>query len=257
MSKIYRFISFESFVDMIMKQSLTFVHPTLWDDPYELNLIESKFKKTIDSSDSISTERALETILQQIITNKLYCQSWTKLNESDALWRIYNNNNTSVRIEVDLNDISKLENVEDLEVEYVDDPITIVEKDSFYDLIKIKRKAFAHENEIRLLTHYKFNGTEDAKEHIKDYLKLSGDYESNKNSGIEEISTEVERIISKLNLNQKDKTFQVYYGHIDNFIKSVMLNPFAPEWFNGTLRMFCEQNGINYLGKSELYKLNK
>ncbi len=49
MSNIYRFISFKSF---------------------ELILIESKFKKTIDSVDSISTERSLETILQQIITNK-------------------------------------------------------------------------------------------------------------------------------------------------------------------------------------------
>ncbi|WP_273850626.1 DUF2971 domain-containing protein [Guptibacillus spartinae] len=257
MSKIYRFISFESFVDMIMKQSLTFVHPTLWDDPYELNLIESKLKKTTDSADSISTKHALETILQQIITNKLYCQSWTKINESDALWRIYNNNNTSVRIEIDLNDISKLENVEDLEVEYVEDLNEIVEKDSFYDLIKIKRKAFSHESEIRLVTHYKFNGTEDAQEYVKDYLKLSGDSWLYKDIAIEEISTEVKRIISKLNLNLKDKTFQVYYGHIDNFINSVMLNPFAPEWFNKTLKMFCEQNGINYLGKSELYRINK
>ncbi|WP_026701719.1 DUF2971 domain-containing protein [Salibacterium aidingense] len=257
MSKIYRFVSFESFVDMIMTQSLTFVHPSLWDDPYELSLIESKFKKIIDSDDSISTERTVDTILHQIITNKLYCQSWTKLNESDALWRIYNNNNTSVRIEIDLNDISKLENVEALEVEYVDDPYELVEKESFYDLIRIKRKAFSHESEIRLVTHYKFNGTEDAQEYIKDYLKLSGDSRLYKNIEIEEISTEVERIVSKLNLNLKNKTFQIYYGHIDNFIKSIMLNPFAPEWFNGTLKMFCEQNGINYLGKSELYRANK
>jgi hypothetical protein len=255
--KIYRFISFESFVDMIMKQSLTFVHPTLWDDPYELNFIETKINKTINSVDSINSKRALQVILEEIITKKLYCQSWTKLNESDALWRIYNNNNTSVRIEIDMKDISKLENVEGLEVEYVDDPAGIVEKDSFYDLIKIKRKAFAHENEIRLLTHYKFKGTEDVQEYINDYLKLSGDPRFYKDIKIEEVSEEVKRVLSKLNFNLKDTTFQVYYGHINNFIKSVMLNPFAPEWFDGTLKMFCKQYDINYLGKSELYKVNK
>ncbi|MCY9457352.1 hypothetical protein [Bacillus inaquosorum] len=252
MSKIYRFVSFETFVDMLMKQSLTFVHPSLWDDPYELKFIESKIKKTIDSG-SYSKENTVETIILNIMKHKLYCQSWTKLDESDALWRIYNHNNTSVRIEVDLNDISKLKNVEALEVEYLDDPYQMVEKVPFYDLIRIKRKAFSHEQELRLVTHYKFNGAEDVKEYVKDFLKLSGNSKFYKNIESEKIPDEVARIISKLNLNLKDKTYQVCYGHIDNFIKSVMLNPFAPEWFNDTLKMFCETYGINYLGKSQLY----
>lgn len=256
MSKIYRFISFETFVDMIMKQSLTFVHPSLWDDPYELFFIKSKLIKEIDSVVSISTERLIETILHQIITNKLYCQSWTKLNESDALWRIYNHNNTSVRIEIDLNDITKLENVETIEVKYLDAPYDLAENNSFYDLISIKRKAFLHEHEIRLVTHYKFNGTEDAREYVKDYLKLSGESKLYEDIEIDNISAEIERIISKLNLNLENKTFSIYYGHIDNFIKSVMLNPLAPEWFNDTLKMVCEQHEINYLGKSRLYNAN-
>lgn len=257
MSKIYRFVSFETFVDMIMKQSLTFVHPSLWDDPYELYFIESQIKETVDSVDSASTELVVETILKEIILNKLYCQSWTRLDESDALWRIYNHSNTSVRIEIDLNDITKLDNVEILEVEYVDDPLEVIKKESFYDLIKIKRKAFSHEQEVRLVTHFKFKGIEDAKEYINDYLKLSGVSKFYQNIEVDEISAEVERVVKKLNFNLKNKTINIHYGHIDNFIKSVMLNPFAPDWFNRTMEIFCEKNKINYIGKSKLYKLNK
>lgn len=107
MSKIYRFISFEAFMDMLIKKSLTFVHPSTWDDPYELKLFESKFSHIIDSGNSLYEENTLGAILEHIISKKLFCQSWTKLDESDALWRIYNHHNTSVRIEVDLNNISK------------------------------------------------------------------------------------------------------------------------------------------------------
>ncbi|MGG2111788.1 hypothetical protein ABFY60_14885 [Lysinibacillus pakistanensis] len=257
MAKIYRFISFETFIDMIMRQSLTFVHPSIWDDPYELFAINTKFKETVGSADTVSSELAVETILHQIISNKLYCQSWTKVDESDALWRIYNHSNTSVRIEIDLNDIKELENVEALDVEYLDAPYEVKGKKSYYDLLKIKRKAFSHEHEVRLVTHYKFKDTDDAQEYIKDYLMLSGDPKLYKNIETEDISAEVERIVSKLNVNLEKKTFHIYYGHIDNFIKSVMLNPLAPEWFNDTLKMVCEQHEINYLGKSELYKINK
>lgn len=98
MTKIYRFISFEIFIDMLMKQSLTFVHPTLWDDPYEFKLLEYNFKRMIESSRSFTDVDTLGALLEHIISMKLYCQSWTKLDESDALWRIYSHSNTSVQI---------------------------------------------------------------------------------------------------------------------------------------------------------------
>lgn len=54
-----------------------------------------------------------------------------------------------------------------------------------------------------------------------------------------------------LNLNKKVKS--INYTHVDNFIDSVMLNPFAPDWFNETLSQLCKNYNINYLGKSNLY----
>lgn len=256
MTKIYRIISFETFIDMLMKQSLTFVHPTLWDDPYESKLVENNFKKMIESSRSLTDIDTLGALLEHIISMKLYCQSWTKLDESDALWRIYSHNNTSVRIEIDMNNISKIENVEVLEVKYVDDIYEAAKESTFYDMVSTKRKAFSHESELRLVTHFKFNGTKEAEEYISDYLKFSGDSRFFNNIKIEEVPVEINRLVSKFNYNLQDKTVQIYYGHVENFIESVLLNPFAPDWFNDTLRMVCEKYNIKYLGKSQLYTIN-
>lgn len=199
MTKIYRFISFETFIDILMKQSITFVHPTIWDDPYEYKLLEKNFKRMIDSSNSITDTSTLGAILEHIVSMKLYCQSWTKLDESDALWRIYNHNNTSVRIETDLSNISKLDNVEALEVRYMDDPEAAIEVSTFYDLVRTKRRAFAHECELRLVTHFKFNGSKEAEEYINDYLKFRGDPQFFNNIDIAEIPDELNRLVSRFN----------------------------------------------------------
>lgn len=145
-----------------------------------------------------------------------------------------------------------------LDVEYVDDFNQVAANiNTFYDMIRIKRKAFSHEREIRLVTHYRFKGTEDAREYLSDFLKLSGEARFYKHIDIEAIPNEVDRIISKLNYNLMEKTLQIYYGNIDNFIESVMLNPFAPDWFDNTLNKICEQFEIKYLGKSKLYKIDE
>jgi hypothetical protein len=35
MKGIYRFVAFESFVDIVQRQALSFVSPSTWDDTYE------------------------------------------------------------------------------------------------------------------------------------------------------------------------------------------------------------------------------
>ena len=255
MNKIYRYTSFESFVDTVIRKKLTFVHPSLWDDPYELHYlyqeIESKFKK---STGKLDTD-VLEAILQYIIANKLYAQSWTSLDESDALWRIYFHGGTSLRIAVEREKAKLLEGVEIIEVNYVDSyEETVKKKKDFYGLIGTKRKAFSHENEVRLVKHYKYSDTDDAEEHIKAFFALSGklsEYFGKIN--IDQIKEEVDKLVKKLNSNIQEKTQYVSFDKVDNFIDSVMLNPFAPGWVDETLRLFCEKNDLRYLGKSTLY----
>lgn len=155
-----------------------------------------------------------------------------------------------------MDNISIIDNVEALEVKYVDDIYEAAKGSTFYDLVSTKRKAFSHERELRLVTHFKFNGTKEIEEYISDYLKFSGEPRFFKNIKIEEVPDEVNRLVSKFNYNLQDRTTEIYYGHVENFIESVLLNPFAPDWFNDTLRMICEKYNINYLGKSQLYTIN-
>ena len=86
---LYRFVSIETFLDIILNQHLVFVHPSLWDDPYEEVLINNIWK-------NIDNENYVLLMLTYILSHNFYAQSWTSLDESDALWRIYSHNNTSI-----------------------------------------------------------------------------------------------------------------------------------------------------------------
>lgn len=70
-------------------------------------------------------------------------------------------------------------------------------------------------------------------------------------------------IVSVVNshLSNKDKeTANQPYGYIDlkdidlsDYIKSVKLNPFAPDSIDDLLKDLCQRNNLNYVGKSTLY----
>lgn len=250
---LYRYTSFESFVDSVLRKNLTFVHPSLWDDPYELSYFYQKigdeFKKVKGKLD----KDAYGAILEYIVANKLYAQAWTSLAESDALWRIYSYNGMSLRIAVKREKLKLLKDVEIIKVDYVKNYEEVIsKKKDFYGLIGTKRKAFSHEKEFRLVKHYKFSDTKDAEEHIMAFLQLKKK-EFFKEVEVDKIEEEIAKLIKKINYNIQDKIQYVSFDGIDDFIDSVMLNPLAPEWFNETMKVFCKNNNLRYLGKSDLY----
>ena len=246
---LYRFVSIETFLDIILNQHLVFVHPSLWDDPYEEVLINSIWK-------NIDNENYVLLMLTYILSHNFYAQSWTSLDESDALWRIYSHNNTSIRVAVKEEKISQLENVEFKPVKYVKDikDINIFYNDEhIYEELTKKRLAFKHEEEVRLFNHIKFsNDIEDMKIIVDDFRKMFDSRKINE-MNLDTFQTEIHRIVNHYNLNLNKKVKSINYTHVDNFIDSVMLNPFAPDWFNETLSQLCKNYNINYLGKSNLY----
>lgn len=86
-TKIYRFLSFESFVDVVLRQKLAFVTYDMWQDPYEGFVIKA-----------MQTEQGRADILQWLTRNfksndlppdvrlflldkyskTIHLQSWTK-----------------------------------------------------------------------------------------------------------------------------------------------------------------------------------
>lgn len=226
-SCLYRFMSFQSFVDLVQSKSLIFVKPEVWDDPYEGFI----FKK-------LRTERGRQEIQEKLPDNKVkslflnlatefektfYAQSWTRLKESDAMWRIYAYGNFAVRIKVLESEINKIPNVNIMDIEYVaehdiDEEIKRIDlinkRTDFKEIYRVKREAFTHEEEVRLIFMHK----------------------------------------SAINEDSPSLTYEIDYSLVPNFIHSVCLHPQSPGWFDKTVRKYCDMNNLKYVGKSKLYE---
>lgn len=222
MSSIYRFISFESFVDMMQRKDLAFVSPSKWEDPFESFIFKAirteQGRKNVSESLKKLGQDTHMAILDRF-EHAVKGQCWTRTNESDALWRIYSYGNMSIRVEVDNEKIKELKNVKSYDVKYYGKLNLAIELEQIMsdngNVISLnkafcnKRNSFRHEEEVRLLTNIK--------------------------------------------LPNEEQVEYVSFENIDGFIKSVMLHPLAPNWFDETLKQFCKSNGLSYLGKSELY----
>ncbi|WP_268055983.1 DUF2971 domain-containing protein [Clostridium estertheticum] len=191
-----------------------------------------------------------------------YCvkgQCWTNNGESDALWRIYSNNNMAIRIEVEEEKINRLNNVTINEVKYINKlsleaELQQMRADDTLDVRKAfcsKRNEFRHENEVRLLSEINVDAV--LSDSIKmqkrslEQLKMDGKINETQYT---HILTKVIKFQGEPKLNKA-----ISFEHIDGFIKSVMLHPLAPKWFEDTLKFFCETHKLNYVGKSKLYDL--
>jgi hypothetical protein len=262
---IFRFTDSANLMDIFQRKALTFVTLDQLEDPYERYVFEalrtSAGKEQVSSILPSNSAEGWMAILQAV-EMCWYIQSWTRCQESDALWRIYSHGNRSVRIEVSLEDIKKLQNVTAFNVEYSETLSLKQEIESISTPDKIlmdsprilihKRTAFSHEFEVRLLSFELNNmdntpglSNEQRNTALKAILKL---YQDGKVT--EDMYKNALYIYSE---KHREKIKHISFGHIDNFIKSVMVHPLAPNWFCETIGIFCKNNNVPFLGKSNLY----
>lgn len=256
MDILYRYIPFETFVGMIQNESLTFVLPELWDDPKEC----VAFEHYVEQQDNI-----YEQLMLRSVYNKTFCQCWTTLAESDAMWRIYSYNNRAVRISIKRENVKFLDDIKTVDVEYTDNLDTANLDTAFYKgetgylkTLSQKRTAFEHEKEVRLIKYYKFSGTDDLEQHVYAWLAISEHPKHlevlEKHFSGESIEDKVKFIAKLLNMGAyAKKTIDVSYSHIPNFIDGVLVHPLAPEWYTNIVQEFCARNKIHFEGKSTLY----
>ena len=161
---IYRYISFKRLYQLFSTQENALVRPASWDDPFENYILNSTAQVRNGSRHEFG------------FRDKVYGQCWTTERRSDAMWRIYstrvkNGRFSGVRIRTT---IERLANslTEGLEtnakmhafigrVRYVYDkelwtaPSRIFSKGFSPRMVAqtllIKRKAFLHEKEIRII----------------------------------------------------------------------------------------------------------
>lgn len=256
---LYRYIGFDSFVDMIQTQSLTFVLPHLWEDTYEMKA----FYPYVRKKDNFYLRCMLYAIQY-----KIYAQCWTKLAESDAMWRIYNYSNKALRIKTEIKNIKNLSNVDIQDVIYCDNVEAIanqIDDNNFNQIIALKRAAFSHEEEVRLIWRYKFRDNDDAERHIRSVIGLTFPdlpTDSEEKDTVRQIidsfepsnpKKAVEEIVKITNANAAVKTKKISFAGINNFIQGVEVHPLAPEWFVQTVEQYCIEHKVFFEGKSQLY----
>jgi hypothetical protein len=93
---IYRIIKLEDLIKLLKNENFVLVNPTLWEDTYELFISKAKF--TSNKNTSIKNLDLYNGVLE-----KIFCSCWSFTAESDAMWRIYANDKTEVRIKTTIN----------------------------------------------------------------------------------------------------------------------------------------------------------
>lgn len=139
----------------------TLVKPKLWEDTFENFVLKSKLKFLDGSVITLDTHE------------RLYGQCWTISNASDAMWRIYSHDKKSIRIRTTVGKLLSSLSIANAngamkeacigKVEYKSEAqIMALAKKAFtrnaqmtfgslFRTLLVKRKAFEHEKEVRLI----------------------------------------------------------------------------------------------------------
>lgn len=162
---VHRTFSLDRFIDLVRSGENGLVRPTMWDDPFENFLLARTLVRTPDGELGTLEPLAIDW----------YGQCWTATADSDAMWRIYSATRTGIKATARLGDLldglaASVRLSPGLQafagrVEYRDQgaiaahmaSLTFTDlalggtNDRFAELLCVKREAFAHEDEIRLL----------------------------------------------------------------------------------------------------------
>ncbi len=158
---IYRIVSIERLLEAFRTYQNVLVSPKKWDDPFENFILNSK------------VEFPNGKLGQFNFNNRVYGQCWTKHKASDAMWRIYSPKSKGVRIRTTIPKLASSlikvvggasqSNCFIGKVKYLNDKklidfannifLNLGDKGMrvFAETLLVKRPAFRHEREVRLI----------------------------------------------------------------------------------------------------------
>lgn len=203
--KIYRYMTLGKFMCMVEKQEIHLAKIKSWEDKWEIPTDEAESK--------------------YLYNNELYGQCWSLEGISDALWKIYSSNKEGILIETSP---EKFKLISDIKfgilspvIYYNDLQKALSELKNAKDAKSIfgsgllKRSAFKHENEVRLIV-------------INNEKCLDKKYEN------------------CTHINLKIDPFK--------FIEGIIVDPRASDWYLETIKLYCLRLGFNIIPiKSDLY----
>lgn len=288
MGSLYRFISFPAFVNLVERRQERYVQPTLWEDTYEGYLIQLLSKRDVDECLTMLANSFCQGNYEMAVVNYIklhdarwhcYGQCWTKLKESDALWRIYSYGKMAVRIETDEEQIRKVFStvsdfgkklliIDDVQYDLDDANGQLKTEKQLLDELHIskrvaepyfhKRRAFEHEQEKRVMF---FDPGKANKTSFIIWALLynwkSSVVGSNETMSDEErrelLFNECKELHEKLKTEVNQQTEFIPINNLDQYIKSVMVHPQAEEWIVELIKCICQKAGLNFCGKSQMY----
>ena len=248
-TQLYRYMSFDLFLQIVFSEKITAVRPCKWKDSFEqywikyLNTSEGTIKLEEYVKESIVQQEYVQDTVKKLkgLVNALYHFTFgicfTEAEDEELMWRASNTDDRTVMIVTDVAQVNRIgeENAMfgavlkrmqyDLEDHCgIED---LLNKFGFFDgaailndpndLILHKRKCFAYEREVRFLY------TPDDTDELQD---ADG------------------KVIELYDLEIPD---------LNGFIKGVMVCPTAKDRHVRLVEEICRHFNLTFLGKSELY----
>lgn len=206
--KLYRYLSLSQFLEFMEKRKIYLTNINYWEDTWEA---PAEKIKLIDNDN--------------IRKKELIGQSWSMQDVSDALWRIYSKEKEGIMIQTTVKKFDLIKGIKIAmlaPVIYYENLEEILNKFKYpknYNGIPgvgfLKRKAFEHEKEVRLIT---LNDSE----HVEGVFQDSGHF------------------LFELNPIE--------------FIEGIIIDPRAEEWYVDTIKYYCKRAGLLVRTlKSDLY----
>lgn len=290
--ELYRYVSFEDFINLVINNKVRFVRPSSWKDEYEGYLF-SHMETPEDVCYIVKKmycmfDKLFKDDYNEISDNYFkmwhskwftYAQCWSKHSETDAMWKCYSYGDRAIRLRTNEDKL-----LAHTKKNFKEDEFIVYLKEVNYDLDKNfikeqqiaqmkdsklilepyfhKRPAFEHEGEYRLLIvdngwySAAILSSEGVKMEIKEQVKGRSEEEI--------VNIITERICANRKNWNRPKESNVRIedaGDISEFIEGVMVHPEAPEWYaimvKEIIENVCKERKINikYDGQSELYKL--
>lgn len=211
---LYRYMNIETFMSSVESRQVHLTNINFWSDKWEGIL--SKIPMVDDKGERIVPGYSFHQYI--------YAQCWSRIRESDAMWRIYSPTGTGVQIKTSVEKFKLIRGVKRWylgNVVYFETVADLLEKNKgskrspFHNALH-KRSAFDHEQEVRLLTHGHWLAQFDPEQmHIALPVDLS------------------------------------------KFIEGVTLDPRAEDWYVNTIERYCERVDLSVKPvRSRLYDTN-